>query len=117
MYGIAGERRLEEYELDWLPGYEGSRPAFQVSRSAIPARPSVMASWSRWDGVRAGPIRNSPQPGHCTLAAPAGCGAAVPHRWQVIAASQASTSPALMRWLAWQQMQVTRTGRSQSIPS
>jgi GH15 family glucan-1,4-alpha-glucosidase len=26
MYGIAGERRLEEYELDWLPGYEGSKP-------------------------------------------------------------------------------------------
>jgi GH15 family glucan-1,4-alpha-glucosidase len=26
MYGIAGQRRLEEYELDWLPGYEGSRP-------------------------------------------------------------------------------------------
>ena len=26
MYGIAGERRLEEYEPDWLPGYEGSRP-------------------------------------------------------------------------------------------
>jgi GH15 family glucan-1,4-alpha-glucosidase len=26
MYGIAGERRLEEYKLDWLPGYEGSRP-------------------------------------------------------------------------------------------
>ena len=26
MYGIAGERRLEEYDLDWLPGYEGSRP-------------------------------------------------------------------------------------------
>jgi GH15 family glucan-1,4-alpha-glucosidase len=26
MYGIAGERRLGEYELDWLPGYEGSRP-------------------------------------------------------------------------------------------
>src|SRR6185295_18340432 len=26
MYGIAGERRLEEYQLDWLPGYEGSRP-------------------------------------------------------------------------------------------
>jgi GH15 family glucan-1,4-alpha-glucosidase len=26
MYGIAGERRLEEYELDWLPGYEDSRP-------------------------------------------------------------------------------------------
>jgi GH15 family glucan-1,4-alpha-glucosidase len=26
MYGIAGERRLEEYQLDWLAGYEGSRP-------------------------------------------------------------------------------------------
>jgi GH15 family glucan-1,4-alpha-glucosidase len=26
MYGVAGERRLEEYELDWLPGYEGSAP-------------------------------------------------------------------------------------------
>jgi GH15 family glucan-1,4-alpha-glucosidase len=26
MYGPAGERRLTEYELDWLPGYEGSAP-------------------------------------------------------------------------------------------
>src|SRR5581483_5410696 len=26
MYGIAGERRLDERELDWLPGYESSRP-------------------------------------------------------------------------------------------
>jgi GH15 family glucan-1,4-alpha-glucosidase len=26
MYGIAGERRLTELELPWLPGYEGSRP-------------------------------------------------------------------------------------------
>ncbi len=26
MYGIAGERRLTELELDWLAGYEGSRP-------------------------------------------------------------------------------------------
>jgi GH15 family glucan-1,4-alpha-glucosidase len=26
MYGVAGERRLPEFELDWLPGYEGSRP-------------------------------------------------------------------------------------------
>jgi GH15 family glucan-1,4-alpha-glucosidase len=26
MYGAAGERRLIEVELDWLPGYEGSRP-------------------------------------------------------------------------------------------
>ena len=26
MYGLAGERRLVESELDWLPGYEGSKP-------------------------------------------------------------------------------------------
>jgi GH15 family glucan-1,4-alpha-glucosidase len=26
IYGIAGERRLTEYELTWLSGYEGSRP-------------------------------------------------------------------------------------------
>ncbi|MDQ3600332.1 MAG: glycoside hydrolase family 15 protein, partial [Actinomycetota bacterium] len=26
MYGVAGERRLPELELDWLPGYEGSVP-------------------------------------------------------------------------------------------
>jgi len=26
MYGLGGERRLDEYELGWLPGYEQSRP-------------------------------------------------------------------------------------------
>jgi GH15 family glucan-1,4-alpha-glucosidase len=26
MYGAAGERRLEEWEVEWLPGYEGSAP-------------------------------------------------------------------------------------------
>jgi GH15 family glucan-1,4-alpha-glucosidase len=26
MYGIAGERRLPEYEIPWLPGYQGSAP-------------------------------------------------------------------------------------------
>jgi GH15 family glucan-1,4-alpha-glucosidase len=26
MYGIAGERRLVEYEVPWLPGYENSQP-------------------------------------------------------------------------------------------
>jgi GH15 family glucan-1,4-alpha-glucosidase len=26
MYGCAGERRLTELEIDWLPGYEGSSP-------------------------------------------------------------------------------------------
>ncbi len=26
MYGVSGERRLPEFELDWMAGYEGSRP-------------------------------------------------------------------------------------------
>jgi len=26
MYGVRGERRLEEYEIDWLSGYENSKP-------------------------------------------------------------------------------------------
>jgi GH15 family glucan-1,4-alpha-glucosidase len=26
MYGLAGERMLREWELDWLPGYENSKP-------------------------------------------------------------------------------------------
>lgn len=26
MYGLAGERRLDEWEVKWLPGYEGARP-------------------------------------------------------------------------------------------
>ena len=26
MYGIAGERRLDEWEVGWLPGYEGAAP-------------------------------------------------------------------------------------------
>jgi GH15 family glucan-1,4-alpha-glucosidase len=26
MYGMAGERRLPEWEIEWLPGYEGARP-------------------------------------------------------------------------------------------
>ncbi|MBE3013215.1 glycoside hydrolase family 15 protein [Microbispora sp. NEAU-D428] len=33
MYGVAGERRLPEMTLDWLPGYEGSRPV-RIGNSA-----------------------------------------------------------------------------------
>jgi GH15 family glucan-1,4-alpha-glucosidase len=34
MYGLAGERRLPEYELPWLSGYEGSRPV-RVGNDAV----------------------------------------------------------------------------------
>jgi GH15 family glucan-1,4-alpha-glucosidase len=34
MYGVAGERRLPEWEIDWLPGYEGASPV-RVGNAAV----------------------------------------------------------------------------------
>jgi GH15 family glucan-1,4-alpha-glucosidase len=34
MYGVLGERRLLEYELEWLSGYEGSQPV-RVGNAAV----------------------------------------------------------------------------------
>ena len=34
LYGVAGERRIDELELDWLPGYEGSSPV-RVGNAAV----------------------------------------------------------------------------------
>ena len=34
MYGLGGERRLSEWEIPWLPGYEGSRPV-RVGNAAV----------------------------------------------------------------------------------
>jgi GH15 family glucan-1,4-alpha-glucosidase len=34
MYGIAGERRLPEYEIPWLPGYEGAAPV-RIGNGAV----------------------------------------------------------------------------------
>jgi GH15 family glucan-1,4-alpha-glucosidase len=70
MYGVGGERRLTEFEVDELPGYEGSSPVrvgnaasgqFQldvygevVSASqltAVEARAEEIAIWPRWVGL------------------------------------------------------------------
>ena len=34
MYGCGGERRLSEFVLDWLPGYEGARPV-RIGNAAV----------------------------------------------------------------------------------
>jgi GH15 family glucan-1,4-alpha-glucosidase len=37
MYGVAGERRLDEWEADWLPGYEDSVPV-RIGNAAVNQR-------------------------------------------------------------------------------
>ena len=37
MYGVAGERRLAEWEADWLPGYERSAPV-RIGNAAVNQR-------------------------------------------------------------------------------
>ena len=39
MYGIRGERELREWEVDWLCGYEGSRPV-RIGNAAVGAAPA-----------------------------------------------------------------------------
>lgn len=34
LYGVAGERRVPETEIDWLPGYEGARPV-RIGNKAV----------------------------------------------------------------------------------
>ncbi len=34
IYGIRGERQLSEWEANWLPGYEGSRPV-RIGNAAV----------------------------------------------------------------------------------
>jgi GH15 family glucan-1,4-alpha-glucosidase len=58
MYGASGERRLEEWEVDWLPGYEGSAPvrignaaAGQYQLDVYGEVMSALFSASQTDGV------------------------------------------------------------------
>ena len=37
MYGVAGERRLDEWEADWLPGYKNSAPV-RIGNAAVNQR-------------------------------------------------------------------------------
>jgi GH15 family glucan-1,4-alpha-glucosidase len=34
MYGLSGERRLPEFEIDWLPGYQGAKPV-RIGNNAV----------------------------------------------------------------------------------
>jgi len=47
LYGLAGERRLTEFELPWLPGYEGSAPFGSVTRRRPNFSSTSTAKFSR----------------------------------------------------------------------
>ena len=48
MYGVAGERRLTEFEVPWLPGYEDSRRCASATPRMINSSSTSMArSWTR----------------------------------------------------------------------
>ena len=48
MYGLGGERRLTEFEVPWLPGYEGSTPV-RIGNAAARSSSSTSTarSWTR----------------------------------------------------------------------
>ena len=65
--GSRGERRLPEVELDWLPGYEGSRPVRVGQRrvGAVPARRLRRGPRPARTRPRARACRTRPRPGRC----------------------------------------------------
>lgn len=60
MYGLQGERRLAEYELQWLPGYEGAVPARSSSSMSMARR------WTRCTSRAAKAWQCCATPGSCS---------------------------------------------------
>jgi GH15 family glucan-1,4-alpha-glucosidase len=56
VYGVAGERRLEEWELPWLPGYENSAPVRVGNAAFAQFQLDVYGEVldALWQGVRLG---------------------------------------------------------------
>ncbi len=71
MYGVAGERRLPELELDWLAGYEGSRPVRigNAGRQPAPARRLRRGDGLPVPGAQLRPGARRPRLGHPAAAA------------------------------------------------
>ena len=102
MYGVAGERRLDEWEIDWLPGYENSAPV-RVGNAAVdqlPARrvrrghptppsaarpaspgPARLGACRRGCGLRGEPL-GRPRRGHLGGPRPAAGTSCTPRSWR-----------------------------------
>ena len=91
MYGLDGERRLPEYELAWLPGYERLRagPGRQRRRRPVPAR-----------RVGRGPRRAAPGPAGRAAAPTTGLGRCSRRCWTSWRAPGASPTTACGRCAA-----------------
>ncbi len=69
VYGVAGEHRLEELELPWLPGYENSVPVRIGNGSrTVAARASTAKSCQQCIWQPAGGCRRMTTPGACNKA-------------------------------------------------
>ncbi len=66
MYGIAGERRLTEWEPDWLPGYEASAPVRIGNAASEQFQLDVYGELldATFQGARSGVSQLEGQPGH-----------------------------------------------------
>ena len=105
MYGPGGERRLDEWEVDWLPGYEGSAPvrignaaSGQFQLDVYGEVMSALYSSAQAEGVQSraglGPPgaadrRSSRRAGRSPTTASGRCGA------------PAATSPTPRSWPGW----------------
>src|SRR5215475_475679 len=45
MYGLAGERRLDEWEVPWLAGYEASKPVRVGNAAGRAVTLPILRSW------------------------------------------------------------------------
>jgi GH15 family glucan-1,4-alpha-glucosidase len=63
MYGVAGERRLTELELDWLPGYGGAKPVRTGNAAHEQLQLDVYGELADvlWQGVRADMMMSAEQ--------------------------------------------------------
>ena len=114
MYGVAGERRLTEWEVPWLPGYEDSRPV-RIGNAAHGQlqldvfgevmdtlhqgrRGGLPASESGWDVQIAlldhlAEIWREPGPRHLGSAQRAACTSPIPRRWPGSRSTARSRAP------------------------